>query len=135
MFFYVAGNLFPVAAGIRVEDVRESTPAAVAGEHGLLGVTRFAAFVLDLPENADRGDVVAGFFLQPALPDPVGFGYPEVARRRRGRLRCEVAKVKFPEPVVPVRLAAGGRSPLVFGSWFPLCGSAHSCVASSHAAG
>ena len=89
-----------------MEDVREGTPAAVAGEHGLLGFARLAAFVFDLPERADCGDVVAGLFLQPAPPDPVGFRYPEVARRRRGRLRCEVADlefsgVEFPELVVP----------------------------------
>jgi len=88
-----------------VEDVRESAPAAVAGEHGLLGFVRFAAFVFDQSEGADRGDVVTGLFLQPALPDPVGFGYPEVARRRRGRLRSEVAEFDFPDFVV----ADGGR--------------------------
>jgi hypothetical protein len=68
-----------------MEDVGERAPAAVAGEHGLLGVARFAALVLDQPQRADRSDIIAGFFLQPALPDPVGFSYPEVARRSGGR--------------------------------------------------
>ncbi len=111
-----------------MEDVREGTPAAVAGEHSLLGVPRLAAFVFDLPKRADRGDVVAGLFLQPALPDAVRLGYPEVARRRRGRrFRCDVPEFEFPDD----RFAVGGRSPLSFS----LGGSAHSCVASSHAAG
>jgi hypothetical protein len=126
VFFYVARDLLPVTARIGMEDICQRAPAAIAGEHGLLRFTRFAAFVFNLPENADRGDVIAGFFLEPALPDPVGVVYPEVVRRRRGRFRCEVAEVEFPEG-----LAVGDRSPLVFSSWR----SAHSCVASSHAAG
>ena len=134
MFLYVAGNLFPVAARIGVEDVRERAPAAVAGEDGFLCVARFAAFVLDQPQRADRRDVVAGFFLQPALPDPVGLDYPEVARRSGGRRRCEVADAEFSRVEVPEGFG-GRRSPLVVSSWFPLSGSAHSCVASSHAAG
>ena len=135
MFFYVAGDLLPVAARIGMEDVRERAPAAVAGEHGFLGVARLAAFVLDQPQRADGLDIVAGFFLQPALPDPVGLDYPEVARRSGGRRRCEVADAEFSRVEVPEGFDGGGRSPLVVSSSLPLCGSAHSCVASSHAAG
>ena len=101
-----------------MKDVGKRAPAAVAGEEGFLGFACFAAFVLDQAQRADRGDIVAGLFLQPALPDPVGFVYPEVARRRRGRrLRGEVES----------EVTDGGR---LFA-----CDSAHSCVASSHAAG
>jgi len=60
---------------------------------------------LEYVAPADRGDVVTGLFLQSALPGPVGLVYPEVARRRRGRLRSDVADLDFPDFVVP----DGGR--------------------------
>src|ERR1039458_10903738 len=70
LFLYVAGDFLPVAARIGMEDVGECAPAAVAGKHRLLGVARFAAFVLDQPQRAYGLDIIAGFLLQPALPDP-----------------------------------------------------------------
>ena len=133
MFLYVAGDLLPVAAGIGMEDIRERAPAAVAGERLFFGVSGFAAFVLDEAQRADGLDIIAGFFLQPALPDPVGFGYPEVARRSGGRRRKVAAE--FCRVEVPEGFGGGGRSPVVVSSSLPLCGSAQSCIASSHAAG
>jgi hypothetical protein len=74
------------------------------------------AFVFDQPERADRRDVVAGLFLQPALPDPVRLVYPEVPRRRpRGRLRLDVVDFDVPDFDVPDgQVSAGGRFPLWF---------------------
>src|SRR5665213_1186807 len=135
VFFYVAGDVLPVAARIGMEDVGERAPAAVAGEQYFLGVAGSAAFILDQPQRANGLDIIAGLFLQPALPDPVGVRYPEVARRRGGRRRCEVADAEFSRVEVPEGFAGGWASPLVFSSWFPLSASAHPCVASSHAAG
>ena len=98
-----------------MEDIRQGAPAAVPGEHSFFGCRPLAAFVFNEPQRADGGDVIAGLFLQPALPDPVRFGYPEVARRRRGRrLLLDVDEE-----------ASGGGS--------SFCGSVHSCAASSHA--
>jgi len=96
-----------------MENIGERAPAAVACQHGLLGVARFAAFVLDQPQYANGLDIIAGLFLQPALPDPVGINYPEVARRSGGRRRCEVADAEFCRVEVPEGFAGGGRSPLV----------------------
>lgn len=121
MFFNVAGDLLPVAARIGMEDVGERAPAAVAGELCFLGFSSFATLVLDQPQRANGLDIVEGFFLQPAPPDPVGLVYPEVARRSGGRRRCEVAELEFwrvdvPEPVVPAGINGGGRSPFVVSS-------------------
>jgi len=99
-----------------MEDIRERAPAAVAGEDGSLGVARFAAFVFDKPQRAYGLDIIAGFFLQPALPDPVGLSYPEVARRSGGRRRCEVADAEFSGIEFPEGFAGGGTSPLVVSS-------------------
>ena len=95
MFLYVTGDLLPVAAGPGMEDIRERAPAAVAGEQGFLGIAGFAAFVLDQPQRTDRCDIIAGFFLQPALPDPVGLDYPEVARRSGGRRQRDLPVAEF----------------------------------------
>lgn len=106
-----------------MEDIRQCAPAGVPGEHSLFVLRRLAAFAFNQPERADRGEVIAGLFLQAALPDPMRLGYPEVARRRRGRrFRLDV-----PDPDLP----DGGRA---VEGWSSLCGSAHSCIASSHAA-
>ena len=128
MLPHIAGNLLPVATGIRMEDIRQSAPAAVPGEHGLFGLGRLAAFVLNEPQRPDGRDVGDGLFLKPALPDPVRFNYPEVARRGRGRrFRLDVAGLDFSGLDFPDEGGdGGGRS--------SLCGSAHSCNASSHAA-
>src|SRR5712692_2534027 len=115
-----------------MKDIRQGAPAAVAGQHGLLGFARPPAFVLDKSQGADGGDVVAGLFLKTALPDPVGFGYPEVARRRpRLRFRLDIADVDFPGfYFTDLDVMDGGVSAVGLSS----PGSAHSCTASSHAA-
>ena len=87
---HLAGNLRPVAARIGMEDIGERAPAAVARQKGLFSFVGCAALILDEPQGADCRDVVAGFFFQSALPDPVRFRDPEVARRDlRGLLRFE----------------------------------------------
>ena len=124
MFLNVAGDLFPIAARIGMEDTRERTPAAVAGEDGFLGFSSFAAFVLDQPQRANGLDIIAGLFLQPALPDPVSLDYSEVSRRR-GRFRLDVGYFN---------VADGGMSPLLLSCMFSSGGNAHSSRISSHAA-
>ena len=119
-----------------MENIRQGAPAAVAGEHSLLGFPRLPAFVFKQPERADRRDVVADLFLQPALPYPVRPGYPEVPRRRPRGLRGDVADLDFADLAFSGLdfpeggLVAGGRSSLLFS----LRGNAHSSRASSHAA-
>ena len=103
-----------------MEHVRQGAPAAVPGEQRLLGGSRLAILAFDLLEGPDRREVVARFFLQPALADPVRRRYPEVPRRRRGRLRF---RLDFPDG----GLSAGGFSSSPGRN-------AHSLVASSHAA-
>src|ERR1039458_9723791 len=71
-----------------MENIRQRALAAVAGEHRLFEFSGLPAFVFNEPDRADCGDVIAGLFLQAALPDPVRLIYPEVPRRRpRGRFR------------------------------------------------
>src|ERR1039457_3111425 len=110
---HLAGGLRPVAARIRMEDIRQGAPAAVAGEDSLLVFGWLPVFVFDQPEGADRRDVVAGLFLLPALPDPVRLVYPEVPRRRPRFLRGDVVDLDVPDFDVPDgEVSAGG--------WFPL---------------
>src|SRR5205085_6719636 len=116
------GNFLPLAVRMRMKHIRQGAPAAVAGEHGLFGVPGFAAFVFNEPEDADRGDIIAGLLRQPALADPVRLGYAEVARRRR----------LFRLGLRDWDGAEDGRFSGAIGS--SGCGSAHSCIASSHAA-
>ena len=106
-----------------MEDIRQCAPAGVPGERSLFVLRRFAAFVFNQPQRADRGDIIARLFLQSALPDPMRLGYPEVARRRRGR--------RFRLDVPDLDVLDGGRA---VEGWSSLSGSAHSCIASSHAA-
>ena len=112
------GDVAPLRRWIRVKNIRQGSPARVPDEESFLFFRRFAVPGFDPLESADRGDVVAGLFLQPALADTVSILYPEVARRgRRFRFRLD-----FPE---------GGGA---FGGRSSPGRNAHSRVAISHAA-
>jgi len=85
-----ARALFPLAARVRVEDIRERAPSAVASERSLFVLGRGPAFLLNELEGPDSLDIVTGLFFQPALPDTMGIDYAEVPPRRRRDFRLDV---------------------------------------------
>ena len=68
-----------LAAGSDSKTFGMRAPAHVTGEHGFFIVGGVAVFRFECLQEPDGGDIVAGLFLQAALADPVGVGYPEVA--------------------------------------------------------
>lgn len=112
---HLAGNLLPFARWLRMEDIRQRSPPAVARQDGLLRVGGVPFIGINLFKRADSFEVGEGFFPETAFTDPVRFSYPEVTGRRGWR-------------VVGVELAEddSGRS------W--LGRNAHSLIAISQAA-
>lgn len=62
-----------------MEDGRERAPAAIAGQQVFFPVNGVAVFGFNGFKGADSGDIVAGFFFQAPLPDPVRGRYAEVS--------------------------------------------------------
>ena len=113
------GDVAPLSRWIGVKNIRQGSPSGVPDEESFLVFSGLKVPGFNPFESADRGDVVAGSFFQPAFADAVSILYPEVARRgRRFRFRLD-----FPEGggAFGGRRSSPGRND-------------HSFVAISHAA-
>lgn len=71
----------PIRWWVVPEYVGHGTPAHITGEQGLFIVSGLAVFRFEGFQKTDGSDIVAGFLLQAALPDPVRVGDAEIAGR------------------------------------------------------
>jgi len=79
-FTHFPRRVLPFVARVIVKDgVGERAPAHIPGEDGLLVVRGVAVFPFEFLKQPDGREIVARLLVKPALADPVGVRYAEVA--------------------------------------------------------